>query len=144
MFETSLFWALLIITAAAFYITPQAQVKTRATMLTLASVLALVFVVKVNPLWVVFLIGTSIWLIIGLKVTRRMAANRASLASWLVFLPVLVPWMLGKQAVAVAVRCGKEKVRLIYKISELRSAAAIAGCSTVLSRFLFVPETVRL
>jgi alginate O-acetyltransferase complex protein AlgI len=101
MFETSLFWALLIVTAAAFYITFEAQVTTRATILTVASVLALVFVVKVNPLWIVFLIGTSIWIIIGLKVTRRMAANRAALASWLVFLPVLVPWVLGKQAVAL-------------------------------------------
>jgi D-alanyl-lipoteichoic acid acyltransferase DltB (MBOAT superfamily) len=101
MFETSLFWAFLIVTAAAFYITSEAQVRIRATMLTVASVLALVFVVKVNPLWIVFLIGTSTWLIIGLKITRRMAANRGALASWLVFLPVLVPWVLGKQAVAV-------------------------------------------
>jgi D-alanyl-lipoteichoic acid acyltransferase DltB (MBOAT superfamily) len=101
MFETSLFWALLVLTAAAFYITSASQVRTRATILTVASVIALVFVVKVNPLWIVFLIGTSLWIIAGLKVTRRMAANRPVLASWLVFLPVLVPWVLGKQAVAV-------------------------------------------
>jgi D-alanyl-lipoteichoic acid acyltransferase DltB (MBOAT superfamily) len=101
MFETSLFWALLLLSAAAFYITSEAQVRTRASILTVASVLALVFVVKVNPLWIAFLIGTSIWLIIGLKLTRSMAANRAGLASWLVFLPVLVPWVVGKQAVAV-------------------------------------------
>lgn len=101
MFETPLFWALLLVTAATFHITPNGQVRVRAAVLTAAGVLALVFVVKLNPVWVLFLVATSLWIVVGLRWTRRLAENRSYLASFLVFLPVLVPWAAGKQAVAL-------------------------------------------
>jgi D-alanyl-lipoteichoic acid acyltransferase DltB (MBOAT superfamily) len=102
MFETLLFWVLLLITAASFQITSARQVRARAATLVVASILAIAFVVKLNPVWIVFLISTSIWILVGLKLTSGLARTRPFLASWLVFLPVLLPWVLGKQAVALA------------------------------------------
>ncbi len=101
MFETPLFWALLLVTAAAFHITSKGQVRTRALTLAIVSVIALVFVVKLNPLWVLFLVATTLWIVVGLRWTRGLAAQRSYLASFLVFLPVLIPWASGKQAVAL-------------------------------------------
>lgn len=101
MFETPLFWALLLVTAASFHITSHEQVRTRAMMLSVASIIALIFVVKLNPVWVLFLVAASLWIIVGLGWTRRLAQSRPYLASFLVFLPVLVPWVLGKQSVAL-------------------------------------------
>ncbi|HJU56727.1 MAG TPA: MBOAT family O-acyltransferase, partial [Pyrinomonadaceae bacterium] len=70
-------------------------------MLTLASVSALIFVVRLNPVWVLFLVAAAVWIVIGLRWTRPLAGRRTYLASFLVFLPVLIPWVLGKQAVAL-------------------------------------------
>ncbi len=102
MFETLFFWVLLLITAAAFQITSTRQVRARAATLVVASVLAIAFVVRLNPKWIILLISTSIWVLIGLKLTRQLGRTRPFLASGLVFLPVLIPWVLGKQAVALA------------------------------------------
>ncbi|HEY0377639.1 MAG TPA: MBOAT family O-acyltransferase [Pyrinomonadaceae bacterium] len=101
MFETPLFWALLLVTAAAFHVTSRGQVRTRAAVLAVAGVIALVFVVRLNPVWVLFLVATSVWIVAGLRWTKPLAERRSYLASFLVFLPVLVPWALGKQAVAL-------------------------------------------
>jgi alginate O-acetyltransferase complex protein AlgI len=101
MFETPLFWALLFVTAAAFHTTSDGQVRIRAAVLAAAGVIALVFVVGLNPVWVLFLVATSVWIVVGLRWTRRLAENRPYLASFLVFLPVLVPWAAGKQAAAL-------------------------------------------
>jgi D-alanyl-lipoteichoic acid acyltransferase DltB (MBOAT superfamily) len=102
MFETLFFWVLLVITAASFQIIPANQVRARAAALTVTSILAVAFVVKLNPLWIFFLVASSVWVLVGLKLTRVLARNRPFLASWLVFLPVLIPWVVGKQAVALA------------------------------------------
>jgi alginate O-acetyltransferase complex protein AlgI len=101
MFETPLFWALLLITAAAFHISSEGQARIRAAVLVVASVIALVFVVKLNPAWVLFLVATSVWIVVGLRWTKPLAERRSYLASFLVFLPILIPWALGKQAVAL-------------------------------------------
>jgi len=101
MFETLFFWVLLLITAASFYLTSASQFRIRAVTLTGASLLAIAFVVKLNPIWILFLIVTSVWILIGLRLTGALAKRRPMLASWLVFLPVLIAWVLGKQAVAL-------------------------------------------
>jgi alginate O-acetyltransferase complex protein AlgI len=102
MFETPLFWALLILAAASFYIAPRENVRFRAATLVVVSVLALALVVKVRVVWISFLVASSFWILIGLRLTRAWAERRPYLASFIVFLPVLIPWVLGKQAVAVA------------------------------------------
>jgi alginate O-acetyltransferase complex protein AlgI len=101
MFETPLFWALLLITAASFHITSDEQFRIRAATLAITSIIALAFVVKLNPVWILFLVGASVWVVVGLRATRAVAARRPYLASLLVILPVLIVWVLGKQAVAL-------------------------------------------
>jgi alginate O-acetyltransferase complex protein AlgI len=102
MFETPLFWALLLVTAAIFYVSSGTQVRTRAATLAVSSALALAFVVKLNPLWILLLVAATLWILVGLRLTRGLAAHRPYLASFLVFLPVLVAWASGKQATALA------------------------------------------
>ena len=70
-------------------------------MLVVASVGALLFIVRLNPLWVLFLVATALWILVGLKLTRALAERRPYFASLLVFLPVLIPWVIGKQATAL-------------------------------------------
>ena len=101
MFETPLFWALLLITAATFHGTSNEQFRIRAATLAISSIIALAFIVKLHPVWILFLVGAAVWIIVGLRWTRSLAEGRPYLASFLVFLPVLVPWVLGKQAVAL-------------------------------------------
>jgi alginate O-acetyltransferase complex protein AlgI len=102
MFETLLFWVLLLITAASFHFTSPSQVRARAATLIVTSLPAIGFVVKLSPLWILFLVVTSIWIYLGLRLTRGLGKHRPFLASGIVFLPVLAPWVLGKQAVALS------------------------------------------
>ncbi len=102
MFETLFFWVLLLITAASFHLTSASHVRARAATLAAASLLAVAFVVRLNPIWILLLVITSVWIFAGLRLTRALGESRPFLASWLVFLPVLIPWVLGKQAVALA------------------------------------------
>jgi len=102
MFETLLFWGLLLITAASFHFTSANQVRVRAVSLTVTSLLAIAFVVKLNPIWILLLAAASIWICFGLPLTRSLGKDRPFIASGLVFLPVLIPWVLGKQAVALS------------------------------------------
>ena len=101
MFETPLFWALLLTTAACFRVAGTSRVRLRAAALALAGVGALVLVVRLNPVLILYLVAAALWIFGGLKLTRRLGEARPYLASFVVFLPVVVPWMLGKQAVAL-------------------------------------------
>jgi alginate O-acetyltransferase complex protein AlgI len=98
MFETPLFWALLLVAAALFRVAGSERV--RAAALAVAGLVALLFVVGLNPALVLYLVAASLWIFYGLKLTRRLGRSRPYLASFLVFLPVLVPWVLGKQSAA--------------------------------------------
>ena len=100
MFETPLFWALLLLAAAFFRIAGSERVRTRAAALAFAGVFALLFVVGLSPALVLYLVAASLWIFYGLRLTRRVGEARPYLASFLVFLPVLVPWVLGKQSAA--------------------------------------------
>ena len=55
MFETLFFWGLLLVTAASFYLTSKSQARFRAATLTIASILALVFVLRIKLHFVVSL-----------------------------------------------------------------------------------------
>ena len=101
MFETPLFWALLLTAAALFRVAGRERVRARAATLAAAGVVALLFVVGLKPYLVLYLVAASLWIFFGLKLTRRLGAARPYLASFLVFLPVLVPWVLGKQSAAL-------------------------------------------
>ena len=101
MFETPLFWALLLVMAAFFRVAGAGRVRARAAALSLAGVVALLFVVRLDPVLVLCLVAASLWVFFGLKLTRRLGKARPYLASFLVFLPVVVPWVLGKQAAAL-------------------------------------------
>jgi alginate O-acetyltransferase complex protein AlgI len=101
MFETPLFWALLFVTAALFRVAGNGCVRARAAALAVAGVVALLFVVGLNPFLVLYLVAASLWIFFGLRLTRRFGESRPYLASLLVFLPVVVPWVLGKQSAAV-------------------------------------------
>ena len=100
MFETPLFWALLLVAAALFRVSGSERVRARAAALAIAGVVALLFVVGLNPALVLYLVAASLWIFFGLRLTRRMGESRPYLASFLVFLPVVVPWVLGKQSAA--------------------------------------------
>jgi D-alanyl-lipoteichoic acid acyltransferase DltB (MBOAT superfamily) len=100
MFETPLFWALLLVAAALFRVSGSERVRARAASLAVAGVVALLFVVGLNPALVLYLVAASLWIFFGLRLTRRMGESRPYLASFLVFLPVVVPWVLGKQSAA--------------------------------------------
>lgn len=100
MFETPLFWALLLLAAALFRVAGTERVRARAASLAVAGVVALLFVVGLNPFLVLYLVAASLWIFFGLKLTRRLGESRPYFASFLVFLPVLVPWVLGKQSAA--------------------------------------------
>src|ERR1041384_308560 len=102
MFETLLFWGLLLITAASFRFTSANQVRARAASLTVTSLLAIAFIVKLSPIWILLLIATSIWIYFGLRLTRGLGKKQPFIASGLVFFPILIPWVLGKQAVALS------------------------------------------
>ncbi len=98
MFETPLFWALLLVAAALFRVSGSERV--RAAVLAIAGVVALLFVVRLNPALVLCLVAASLWIFFGLRLTRGLGRSRPYLASFLVFLPVVVPWVLGKQSAA--------------------------------------------
>src|SRR5436305_949106 len=98
MFETPLFWALLLASAAIFRVAESARV--RAAALFVASVAALAFVVELEAALILYLVAASLWIFFGLKLTRGLGEARPYFASFLVFLPVVVPWVLGKQAAA--------------------------------------------
>ncbi|HZT59141.1 MAG TPA: MBOAT family O-acyltransferase [Pyrinomonadaceae bacterium] len=98
MFETPLFWALLLASAAIFRVAASARV--RAAALSLAGVAALAFVVELSPALILYLVAASLWIFFGLKLTRKLGEARPYLASFLVFLPVVVPWVTGKQSAA--------------------------------------------
>src|ERR1051325_8118885 len=104
MFESPLFWALLLPAAAFFRVAGVGRVRARAAALALAGGFALLFVVGLNPVLVSYLVAASLWIYFGLKLTRGLGARRPYLASFLVFLPVLAPWVLGKQAAAEGLR----------------------------------------
>lgn len=101
MFETPLFWALLLVSAALFRVAGIERVRVRAASLAVASIVALLFVVGLNPFLVLYLVAASLWILFGLRLTRRLGETRPYLASFLVFLPVVAPWVLGKQAAAL-------------------------------------------
>jgi alginate O-acetyltransferase complex protein AlgI len=100
MFETPLFWALLLTASAFFRVAGNERVRARAASLATAGVVALLFVVGLKPVLVLYLVAASLWIFYGLNWTRRLGESRPYLASFLVFLPVLVPWVLGKQSAA--------------------------------------------
>ena len=100
MFETPLFWALLLVAAALFRVAGQERVRARAASLAVIGVVALLSVVGLNPLLVLYLVAASLWIFYALKLTKRLGEARPYLASFLVFLPVLMPWVLGKQSAA--------------------------------------------
>src|SRR4051812_6588067 len=100
MFETPLFWALLVVTAALFRVAGSERVRARAASLAVAGLVALLFVVGLKPLLVLYLVAASLWILYGLRLTRRLGETRPYFASFLVFLPVVVPWVLGKQSAA--------------------------------------------
>src|SRR5919112_4172519 len=100
MFETPLFWALLLTAAALFRVAGQKRVRARAASLAVIGIVALLSVVGLNPLLVLYLVAASLWIFYGLKLTKRFGEARPYLTSFLVFLPVLVPWVLGKQSAA--------------------------------------------
>jgi D-alanyl-lipoteichoic acid acyltransferase DltB (MBOAT superfamily) len=101
MFESLWFWALLVVTAASFYVTSKRQVSIRAAVVAVASLVALVLIVKLKLICLVLLLGMSAWIFIGLRLTRDLAARRTYVASAIVFFPVLVLWVMGKQAAAL-------------------------------------------
>src|SRR5689334_17383435 len=100
MFESPIFWALLLITAAFFRVAGSERVRARAASLAIAGVVALLFVVGLKPYLVFYLVAASGWVYFGLRLTRRLGETRPFLASFLVFLPVVVPWVTGKQSAA--------------------------------------------
>src|SRR4051812_6819304 len=102
MFESPLFWALLLTAAAFFRVAGSERVRARAASLAVAGVIALLTVVGLNPFLVLYLVAASLWVYFGLGLTRRLGEARPFLASFLVFLPVVVPWVLGKQAAALS------------------------------------------
>src|SRR3954466_6287597 len=102
MFETTLFWALLLVAAGFFRVAGDGPVRARAAALAVAGVVALLAVVGLNPFLVLYLVAASLWIYFGLKLTRRLGEARPFLASFLVFLPVVAPWILGKQAAALS------------------------------------------
>lgn len=104
MFETPLFWALLLTAAALFCVAGNERVRARAASLAIAGVVALLFVVGLNPFLVLYLVAASLWIFFGLKLTRSLGESRPYLASFIVFLPVVVPWALGKQSAAAGWR----------------------------------------
>jgi hypothetical protein len=95
MFETPLFWALLLVSAALFRVLGSERVHARAASLAFAGIAALLFVVGLNPFLVLYLVAASLWIIFGLRLTRRLGETRPFLASFLVFLPVVAPWVVG-------------------------------------------------
>src|ERR1044072_8530943 len=101
MFETPLFWALLLLAAALFRVAGVERVRARAASLAVAGVVARLFVVGLKPVLVLYLVAASLWIFFGLKLTKRVGESRPYLASFLVFLPVVVPWVLGKQSAAL-------------------------------------------
>src|SRR3712207_7532791 len=70
MFETPLFWALLLTTAALFRVAGRERVRARAASLAVAGVVALLFVVGLKPYLVLYLVAASLWIFFGLKLTR--------------------------------------------------------------------------
>jgi alginate O-acetyltransferase complex protein AlgI len=100
MFETPFFWALLLVAAALFRVSGSERVRVGAAALSVAGLVALLFVVGLNPALVLYLVAASLWIFFGLRLTHRLGESRPYLASFLVFLPVVVPWVLGKQSAA--------------------------------------------
>lgn len=104
MFETPLFWALLLTAAALFRVAGRERVRARAALLAVAGIVALLFVIGLKPPLVLYLVAASLWIFFGLQLTRRLGESRPYLASFLVFLPVVVPWVLGKQSAAAGLK----------------------------------------
>lgn len=100
MFDSGIFWATLLATAALSRALGPGRHRLRATLLAAASLVVLATVLQLPPLLLAALGAIPLWLQLGLRLTRGLAARRPFLAAFAVFLPVLVPWVLGKEALA--------------------------------------------
>lgn len=105
MFDTTVFWALLLVTAALSlpFSGARGGARPRAALLILASLLCLHLVVGLGPGVLLLLGGLLAWTLLGIHLTRGLAQRRPTLALALVLLPTAVTWILGKQAVAQAI-----------------------------------------
>jgi alginate O-acetyltransferase complex protein AlgI len=95
---------LLLVAAAFFRVAGSGHVGARAAALAAAGPVALLFVVGLDTFLVLYLVAASLWIFFGLKLTRGLGESRPFLASFLIFLPVVVPWVLGKQSAAAGWR----------------------------------------
>jgi D-alanyl-lipoteichoic acid acyltransferase DltB (MBOAT superfamily) len=100
MFESGVFWMGLITVAAGARALPAERATERAGLYLATSIVVLVFGLGL-PWWVITaLVAVAFWIPVGVRLTRALHRERAYTASVLVFLPLLVPWVLGKEAVA--------------------------------------------
>jgi D-alanyl-lipoteichoic acid acyltransferase DltB (MBOAT superfamily) len=100
MFESGVFWLGLLTVAAFARALPAERATARAGVYLATSIAVLVFGLGL-PGWIIAaLVAVAFWIPLGLRLTQRLHRPRAYLASLLVFMPLLVPWVLGKEAVA--------------------------------------------
>jgi D-alanyl-lipoteichoic acid acyltransferase DltB (MBOAT superfamily) len=102
MFESSFFWLLIVIFTAVLFLLRNARVAWRASILSMAGILLLTFVLDLdaNSLAVVALV---VVLLIGVvNLGLPFAATRPRTGALIVFLPVLSLWIFGKHGEAAS------------------------------------------
>ena len=109
-FESTRLFALLAATAAAWTLLPPERTRLRIAVLAIASPLALWWWLGL-PVEVIAMLGAAVaWISLGLVATRSLALRSSMIASLLVFAPLLVWWVIGKQLIAM----GEHPIDLLY------------------------------
>ena len=101
MFDTGLFWSLVLVSTALSYLLPKGAKRTRACLLILVSFLVLYELAMLDWKLILVLIASYLWIAIGVRLTSGFGVRNPFKASFIVVLPVLLLWMWGKQATAL-------------------------------------------
>jgi D-alanyl-lipoteichoic acid acyltransferase DltB (MBOAT superfamily) len=112
VFDSTLFWVLLLLVAAAAQLIPTNAVNARATLLAIASVAVLHFSFGVTYSRLVFLGMSLAWLFFTVKVGNKFRTARPIPFVLLACAPLLCVWLFGKQLLGIGGLVGAQAVLL--------------------------------
>jgi D-alanyl-lipoteichoic acid acyltransferase DltB (MBOAT superfamily) len=101
MFESGIFWGALLVAMALSYVLPNEAKRLRALLLVIISLFVLSQLGILAWKLILLLAAGFLWLLIAIRVTGRIGDRNPFGASLLGILPLLLIWILGKQAVAL-------------------------------------------
>ncbi|NUP07115.1 MAG: MBOAT family protein [Polyangiaceae bacterium] len=100
MFGSSYFWIVIAAAAVVMRVVPARMVRIRSLFLCFASCGLLVGPLGLAPSLLALVCACVAWIVVGVRLTGALAKRSTALASFAVFSPILILWVVGKAAVA--------------------------------------------